>query len=84
MSTKKFYREVVTYNAARCLVCGEIIESKSQHDFRSCPCRRLSVDGGIGPSACVRRCFTEMNEWVDLSLSYLEEREPYDWEIKND
>lgn len=84
MSNKKFYREVVTYNAARCLVCGEIIESTHRHDFKWCPCHRLAVDGGVGPSACVRRCFTDGSGWVDLSLSYLEEREPYDWEIKND
>lgn len=40
-------------NAARCKMCGEIIESKTVHDFRPCKCfiksdgaKGLAVDGG--------------------------------------
>jgi len=33
-------------NAARCLTCNEIIESKHRHDFVTCKCGKLSVDGG--------------------------------------
>lgn len=41
MSTKRIIR-----NAARCLKCGEEIESKAPHDLRWCSCRALGVDGG--------------------------------------
>lgn len=34
-------------NAARCLSCGDTLESKHRHDFRTCQCGRLSVDGGL-------------------------------------
>jgi len=33
-------------NIAKCLLCGDIIESKHRHDFVTCKCGNLSVDGG--------------------------------------
>ena len=33
-------------NIAKCLLCGDIIESKYTHDFVTCKCGNLSVDGG--------------------------------------
>jgi len=33
-------------NMAKCLVCGDIVESRYTHDFRQCACGNLSVDGG--------------------------------------
>ena len=37
----------ITVNKIRCRKCGDIIESKSIHDFRSCKCGSVAVDGGI-------------------------------------
>jgi hypothetical protein len=34
-------------NKAKCKVCGDIIESKSLHDYRACSCGEISIDGGI-------------------------------------
>lgn len=39
----KIYRAT---NKAKCLVCNTIIESKHRHDFVTCPCGNLHVDGG--------------------------------------
>lgn len=39
-------------NKARCLKCKTIIESRYRHDFVTCPCGSLSVDGGL---AYIRR-----------------------------
>ena len=39
-------------NKAKCARCGDIIESKSQHDFVSCSCGAIYVDGG---DVCPRR-----------------------------
>lgn len=40
--------KVLTRNAIKCLVCNTILESKHQHNFRSCGCRNQSfVDGGL-------------------------------------
>ena len=34
-------------NQARCLVCGDVVVSKHTHDFVTCTCGNLSVDGGL-------------------------------------
>jgi hypothetical protein len=33
-------------NIAKCRVCKNVIESKSVHDFVTCSCGAISVDGG--------------------------------------
>jgi len=33
-------------NAAKCKKCGDIIESRSVHDWVSCSCGAIFVDGG--------------------------------------
>lgn len=33
-------------NRVKCLLCGEIIESKDRHDFVWCSCGNVAVDGG--------------------------------------
>jgi hypothetical protein len=52
-------------NAARCLKCGETIVSRHRHDFVTCKCGAISVDGG---RAYLRRCgnpdaFEELSEF---------------------
>ena len=33
-------------NKVRCKLCGDVIESKSAHDFKFCKCGAIAVDGG--------------------------------------
>ncbi len=33
--------------ALKCLICDSIIYSRARHDFRSCECENLFVDGGF-------------------------------------
>ncbi len=51
-------------NAIRCRLCGSIIESKSIHDFQTCKCGSVSVDGGL---AYIRRC-GNIEDFDDLSI----------------
>ena len=58
---------MIKRNAIKCLRCGDIIESKHVHDFVTCSCGAISVDGGheylkrvIGPGV-------EGNDILDLS-----------------
>jgi hypothetical protein len=37
---------VIKRNIIRCKLCGDVIESKSVHDFRECKCKKCYVDGG--------------------------------------
>ena len=36
----------IIHNKIRCKKCGEIIESTSTHDFKTCSCESCGVDGG--------------------------------------
>ena len=38
--------KIIVYNAIRCKHCGDEIESNFTHDFKTCKCGRVSVDGG--------------------------------------
>jgi hypothetical protein len=33
-------------NKIQCKKCGDIIESKTTHDFKYCSCKLVAVDGG--------------------------------------
>ncbi len=37
---------MILRNAAQCALCKDIIESKHRHDFVSCKCGEIFVDGG--------------------------------------
>ena len=50
-------------NAARCLACLQVVESKHQHDFRTCECGALSVDGG---KAYIRRAWSGKAGYEDM------------------
>lgn len=54
----------ITKNALKCLKCGDVIESKDRHDYVTCSCGNVSVDGGLD---YLRRSFIEADSWEDLS-----------------
>uniref|UniRef100_A0A6M3LEM0 DUF7695 domain-containing protein n=1 Tax=viral metagenome TaxID=1070528 RepID=A0A6M3LEM0_9ZZZZ len=37
---------MIISNKAKCLKCGDVIESRSVHDFVWCNCHSIAVDGG--------------------------------------
>ena len=39
-------RSKIVRNVAKCLICGETIESTHRYDYRICSCGNLRVDGG--------------------------------------
>ena len=47
----------------KCKKCGDIIESKTVHDFKWCSCGACAVDGG---REYLRRV-GEFDSWEDLS-----------------
>ena len=50
-------------NAIKCKKCGDIIDSKTTHDFKFCTCRSCAVDGGHD---YLRRC-GNLEYWEELS-----------------
>lgn len=54
-------------NKIRCKYCGDVIESKSGHDFRWCSCHTVFVDGGHN---YLRRGFKNSpDDFEDLSIT---------------
>ena len=64
-------REVIISNKCQCKKCGDIIESKTGHDFKWCKCGAIAVDGG---KSYLRRV-GELENIIELSESYEEEYE---------
>ena len=56
-------RMIILTNKIRCKNCGEILESKSVHDFKMCGCGACGVDGG---RSYLRR-IGESEAWEELS-----------------
>ena len=46
MATSKERRNPIVRNRAQCRKCGDVIESKHRHDWVSCKCGAIFVDGG--------------------------------------
>lgn len=45
---------IIKENKIKCKICGDIIESKSVHDYVECSCGACAVDGG---HSYLRRCW---------------------------
>ena len=56
-------------NKAQCRQCGDVIESISVHDFVTCTCGAIAVDGGLD----YLRRVGDPSDFIDLS-------EPIDWD----
>ena len=74
--TKHYTRTVIERNSVKCLDCHEEIESRNRHDFVTCNCGAISVDGGRDYLKRSGR----LGNYVDTSLSHEEPREKYEWE----
>lgn len=53
-------------NSAKCLNCGDELVSFRRHDFKTCSCGRLSVDGG---HSYARRLSND-GAFIDTSIIY--------------
>lgn len=52
-------------NRVRALCCDVVIESKHQHDFVTCTCGKVSIDGGTG--GLWRRVYPKAppSDWIE-------------------
>lgn len=64
-------------NMAQCLLCGETIESKHRHDYVTCKCGNLSVDGGI--DYLKRSIVNGMDSYKELSINNNDQNENLDY-----
>lgn len=56
----------------QCNECEDIIESKHRHDFVTCQCGNLSIDGGLDYARII---YDKESSWIDLSEYKEEENE---------
>jgi len=52
-------------NSATCTVCGDMIQSVGQHDFRECSCGAIFVDGGF---EYMRNGADDYSHFIDTSV----------------
>lgn len=57
-------RVKILRNRAKCLICGDEIESRTVHEYKTCSCGNLSVDGGL---EYTKRGVKDLDKWEDLS-----------------
>lgn len=59
-------------NKIKCLSCGDIIESKHVHDYWTCSCKKVCVDGGLEyakrgfPKFPVEGWYEELSEYEEI------------------
>ncbi len=63
MSGRNFGK--ILQNEVKCLNCGDQIYSRHRHDFVTCKCGSVSVDGGL---SYLKRSFSENTGYEDLSI----------------
>lgn len=63
--------QILIRNAARCKLCDSEIESKHRHDFVTCKCGEISIDGG---RAYVRWLANDFDNLIDL-CEYTQKKE---------
>lgn len=51
--------------AIKCNMCGDVIVSKHRHDFVTCSCQAVSLDGGGDPYV---RILGEPDNWEEVDI----------------
>lgn len=72
----KVREKKLVFNAAQCVKCDEVVVSTHRHDFRTCKCGAIAVDGG---NDYARRC-GDIHNAKDLCEYEDVIREESDWE----
>lgn len=75
---RRYYVGDIWSNSAVCLTCNEEIRSKNKHDFVSCSCGSVAVDGG---SWYCKRNFKSLDGYRDTSVPYNKVPNEKPWEM---
>lgn len=58
---------MIIQNAVTCQICGDFIFSRHRHDYASCQCGNVSVDGGRD---YIRRTYIKENSFTEESWEF--------------
>lgn len=67
---KKFNIGDIYINGAVCLKCKQFIRSKNSHDFRTCRCGAVTVDGG----SWYARRLGDMDKYINVIERFYDEQ----------
>ena len=56
---------MILRNSIKCNHCNDEIESKHRHDFVTCKCGKISIDGGKDYKKTI---FTKLSDFTDTSI----------------
>lgn len=57
---------MIIVNKIKCVHCGDVIESKTTHDFKWCSCGSVAVDGG---KSYLKRASKDKDDYIEMSVS---------------
>lgn len=58
----------IVKNAAMCLLCSDVVESKTTHDLQTCKCGSLSVDGGLSYARHLADNFANVRDMTEFEV----------------
>lgn len=61
----------MTINAIKCLKCGDIIYSRSHHDFHWCSCKSCAIDGGFN----YLKITGDYENWKSVQINVLDDKD---------
>ncbi len=66
-------------NRAKCKLCNDIIESTHKHDYVSCSCREIAIDGGTDNFRCFANSWSNFlriaDDGSEIEIKLSEEKE---------
>lgn len=76
---------MIIKNSMQCLICEDIVESKSVHDYQQCKCGNLFVDGGLSYIRWGAQNPFKVKDLCEFhevkTILTLDNGEPYAWDI---
>jgi len=57
--------QAILQNSVLCLSCGDVIQSTHRHDYQTCSCRDVSVDGGY---SYLKRSYAGPDSFLETSV----------------
>jgi len=73
----------IRVSALKCIDCGDIVYSRARHDFRSCSCGAVSVDGGFEYMK-ISGDFTKMVSLHNFLVDATQKQLYDDWNMRTD
>jgi hypothetical protein len=74
-------------NRAKCKLCGDILESFHHHDFVTCKCGEISIDGGQNYFRCSAKSFANFlridDQDNEIAIKYVDKEKP-DTSVENE